>query len=407
MAATVSAPGSHLGAWHTIEAYRFTINSTDRVPSREIDWVGVRGWETVSWLVMRVGARDPGQDAQRPGERAPHVPQALAKSGTEGVPPVSEIVWFSGEEGIVAGQRLGSSCFGSRGSWVQIPPSRLVAGTSVVPRDHTLTTRASVRTCRRQVEPMNEDPESGPIVGLISFARETVVQFGSGDEAMDPSDAFALACIARCADLLEGQVQLCRCGLPSIARILGRTLIEFWLYGQAFVLEGDAAVSKFLREDARHQGTMEHGRRQIWERLESQRDGGIDLRTGFETPDDAERLQLDVLAKRVRTLREDSGFGGGIAEVTYELNYRWDSAHDVHPTFDLLSRYFRPADDDLVHVATKPTDPAGQDLGESVEAELRDDAQLLADLLGVLLSARGDQNALMALRRRLDAAAAG
>jgi hypothetical protein len=186
-----------------------------------------------------------------------------------------------------------------------------------------------------------------------------------------------------------------------VARILGRTLSEFWLYGQHFLLDGARAVEELLKEDQRHQGTLEVGHNQVWQQLESHRAGGIDTRTGYEEPNSARRPDLSELAIRLRALREEHGYKGGITLVRYSLSYRWDSAHDVHPTFDLLSRYFQIRTDNTWSVEPVPEVVGNRDLSTHINEELRFDANLLADLLGIYFQQRNDTAGMKSLHSAL------
>src|SRR5665213_106907 len=235
---------------------------------------------------------------------------------------------------------------------------------------------------------------------LKSGRKQLAVPFEATPETV-PNEAFSLACIARCADLLEGELLLYNGGQWSLARILGRTLTEFWLYGQHFLLDGDRAVEEFMEEDQRHQATQEFGHNQVWEQLESHRAGGIDTRTGYEEPTTARRPNLSVLAGRVRELRDEQGYSGGIAVVRYNLSYRWDSAVDVHPTFDLLRRYFRIRPDNTLAVEPVPEVVDNRDLSTHINEELRLDANLLADLLGIYFQVRNDTDGMSRLQTAL------
>ncbi len=227
------------------------------------------------------------------------------------------------------------------------------------------------------------------ITALVDLGRRTLADPIEATPKTVPSEAFSRACIARCVDLLEGELILCNGGQWSVARILARTLIEFWLYGQHFILDGDRAVDELIREDERHQGTQEVGHNQVWEQLESHRSGGIDTRTGYEEPATSRRPDLSSLAVRIQVLREEHGYDGGIALVRYGLSYRWDSAHDVHPSFDLLSRYFRLRTDDTLAVEAVPQVVGGRDVSTYVNEELRLDTTLLVDLLRIYFQIRG------------------
>ncbi|MGH9277839.1 MAG: hypothetical protein ACRD12_06985 [Acidimicrobiales bacterium] len=105
-------------------------------------------------------------------------------------------------------------------------------------------------------------------------------------------------------------------------------------------LDGDAAVERLMAEDANHRHRLELGHQALWERLESLREGGIDLRGMTPVPSGPWRVpEIRDLAREVRRLREERRIGGGLAEVTYEMQYRHESIHDVHVGFDLLTRY--------------------------------------------------------------------
>jgi hypothetical protein len=141
--------------------------------------------------------------------------------------------------------------------------------------------------------------------------------------------------------------------------------------------------------------------RKIWERLESQREGGIQLYDPNFVPDEEHvKTNVENLAIRVRELRELRGIGGGIAEVRYQMHYRHDSAHDVHVGADLLFRYLDLEQGDRVRVLKDPA--AARDIHEFRGWDsVYNDAGLLTDILGLYLGLSDHQDESEELRTRL------
>jgi hypothetical protein len=71
---------------------------------------------------------------------------------------------------------------------------------------------------------------------------------------------FALAAIRRMADLIDAELRLAKENRHSVTRVLGRSVIELWLYANDFLLGGEEAIDRFFYEDADQQARLEHGR---------------------------------------------------------------------------------------------------------------------------------------------------
>ena len=210
---------------------------------------------------------------------------------------------------------------------------------------------------------------------------------------------FAMAVIRRMADLIDAELRLALQECHSVTRVLGRAVIELWLYGNELLLNGEDALERLFGEDADQQARLQHGRRMVWDRLESRRDGGIKLHDEDFIAGERERANVEALAIRVRALREGRGLGGGIAEARYELDYRYDSAHDVHVGVDLLFRYLGLDEGDRARVFKVPSD---EDSGPSRGWDsVYNDTRLLADILGVYLELAERHDELVELRSRL------
>ena len=111
------------------------------------------------------------------------------------------------------------------------------------------------------------------------------------------------------------------------------------------------------------------------------------------------KTNIEALAVRVRQLREGRGLGGGIAEVHYELTYRWDSAQDVHVGVDLLFRYLVLDQGDQAEVLKEPD--TDQDINPFRGWDsLYEDTRLLADILGLYLELAEHHDELKELRSR-------
>lgn len=129
---------------------------------------------------------------------------------------------------------------------------------------------------------------------------------------------FALAAMRRMADLIDSQLCLGLEDRLSVSRVLGRSVIELWLYANEPLLNGEEALDRLFDEDADQQARLEHGRRKVWERLESRRENGVMLHDPNFVAHERVRPDVESLGIRVRALREERGIGGGIAEARYQ-----------------------------------------------------------------------------------------
>ena len=239
------------------------------------------------------------------------------------------------------------------------------------------------------------------IVGAVLAAADDYL---SGKVPLDESTkalVFALAAIRRMADLIEAELSLAGRGRHSVTRVIGRSVIELWLYANDLLLDGDEALDRLFGEDAGHRSRLEHGRRMVWERLESRRPGGIDLQDPAFVRGERIDPNIEVLAQRVHSLREARGIGGSIAEVRYQLQYRWDSAQDVHVTVDLLFKDME-LDPDEARILRRPLDELDLTPFRGPDS-VHDDARLLADILGVYLKMADRESDLERLKAQLAA----
>jgi hypothetical protein len=193
------------------------------------------------------------------------------------------------------------------------------------------------------------------------------------------------------ADLLRAELELSSLGLDSSTRVLGRTIVELWLNANEFLLDPESAIARLELEHVTVHAQIQHGFAEIWERLERQREGGIDLRDPEFERGEGQRANVENLARRVATLREKRGLGGGaVAHIQYQMVYRRDSIEDVHVTMDHLFRYLLPEGGVLQLLRIPGPEDTNEFRGPH---SVRQDAQLLADILGVYLevSGQGDQ----------------
>ena len=209
----------------------------------------------------------------------------------------------------------------------------------------------------------------------------------------------ALAAIRRMADLVDAQLRLALQDRHSVTRVLGRSVIELWLSANELLLNDQDGLTRLFGEDADQQARLEHGRRMVWDRLESRREDGIKLHDPNFVAGKRMRPNIEALAIRVRALREERGVGGGIAEVRYEVDYRYDSAHDVHVGVDLLFRYLVLDEDNPAHILKEP---AAEDTGPLRGWEsVYNDTRLLADVLGLYMDLADRHDELVELRSHL------
>jgi len=201
-------------------------------------------------------------------------------------------------------------------------------------------------------------------------------------------EVFGVAATRHAANLLSGELDLAVAGRWSLTRLLGRSITESWLWANLLLLDGEGGIERLMAEDANHQHRLATGHNALWDRLESGRSDRKDLRGLSVVPSgEWRRPNIQSLAHDVRSLRERRGLGGGIAEVSYELVYRWESVHDVHVGFDLLSRYLAEL---TSSAATVLAEPEEEDVNHFRGPDsLHQDARLVLDLVGVYLIAVG------------------
>lgn len=184
-----------------------------------------------------------------------------------------------------------------------------------------------------------------------------------------------------------------------MTRPLGRPVIELWLYANDLLLDGEAALERLLAEDAGHQSRLEHGRKLIWERLESKRPGGIDPRDPNFLRREKSDPNIEVLSQRVNALRQSRGMGGGVAEVRYQQQYRMDSTEDIHVSIDQLFRYMEPVEGKF-RILRRPIEDVDVTPFRGLDSVL-DDARILADVLGVYLEVVDRESDVEKLKQRI------
>jgi hypothetical protein len=221
------------------------------------------------------------------------------------------------------------------------------------------------------------------------------VTVAEGGSAANP---LGVAAVRHAANLLSGELVLAEADLWSLTRLLGRAIVEAWLWANLLFLVGDDAVTRLLAEAADHDRRLEAGRRDIWERLESKRPGGIDLRnaTLSSLPEPPTPSQIEDLARKVRAARDARGLGGGLAEINYQLGYRWDTVNDVHVGLDVLARYRR----DRAEILRVPSPDEDITPFRGPES-LHHDTKMVADALGIYLTVTDQTSALDEAKKSL------
>ena len=206
------------------------------------------------------------------------------------------------------------------------------------------------------------------------------------------------------ADLVDAELTLALAERHSVTRLLGRPVIELWLYANDLLLDGVEALERLFAEGAGHQSRLEHGRQMIWDRLERKRTGGIDPRDPNFIRKEKSDPNIEVLSQRVCSLREHRGLGGGIAEVRYQQQYRMDSSADIHVSVDQLFRYMEPVAGGF-RILRRPLDELDVTPFRGIDS-VYDDARLLVDALGLYLEIAGRHSDIEELKRRIATSAA-
>jgi hypothetical protein len=224
---------------------------------------------------------------------------------------------------------------------------------------------------------------------LASIVRGVLALADENLPTTDISDGVAMlgiAAIRHGSNLLGGELELASANRWSLTRVLGRQITESWLWANALLLDSEAAFDRLMLADGKQQYLRNKGFTKIWDTLESRRPGGLDLRDPSSVPAKGEHVDLGALAEDVQRLREASGLQGGVAVVSYELQYRLESREDVHVTFDLLGRYIDHSKSRGNVLAMPGVDDINDFRGPE---SLNLDAGLIADVIGVYLHATG------------------
>lgn len=103
------------------------------------------------------------------------------------------------------------------------------------------------------------DPRRAEVVRVIMRRVRAELPAAPTDEI----PLLALAALAHCAHLLEGELLLAENRLWHLVPVLGRTLKETWLYGQYLLLDPEPAVELMDGEVEDHQRRLEVGRAQL------------------------------------------------------------------------------------------------------------------------------------------------
>ena len=238
----------------------------------------------------------------------------------------------------------------------------------------------------------NADLES-IVRGVLTVVDDTLPTDLEGTEG---SVMLGVAAIRHGSNLLGGELDLVSADRWSLTRVLGRQITEAWLWANALFLDPTHAFDLLMLADAKQLFLREKGAKEIWEKLEKHRAGGIDLRNPSSVPPEG-RQDLAALADDVHRLREASGLKGGIAVVSYQMHYRWESSRDVHVTFELLGRYL-----DIDKPGTVRSVPGPDDVESFRGPEsLHRDTSLIADAVAVYLHATGQHERLTQLQQRI------
>ena len=227
------------------------------------------------------------------------------------------------------------------------------------------------------------------VVAAVDAFTPTVLTEGAlGNQT---GQILALAALQRMADLLQSELELFRAGKISTTRSLARTITDLWLNGNQLLLDPEVAVERLLAEDTIVNNQLQHGANVLWQRYEKHREDGVDARNPEFERESGQRPNLENLSMTVAKLRKQRGLGDrGLAEYNYQWTYRRDSSQDVHATLEHLFRYVRP-DNGVIQILRTP-DPDDVSVFRGPEA-IRQDAQLISDLLGIYLRVSGQDAA--------------
>jgi hypothetical protein len=236
--------------------------------------------------------------------------------------------------------------------------------------------------------PEHDDVLNAAIDDVLSFVDPILPQeLALTEETL--GDIFGCAAIRRLADLLRAESTLARTGHAASSRVIGRAAIEAWLWATYLLLAPEVAIERLILESQGHERRRLIGMNRLWERVHALATSSLPRPDPPPSPTGKAAPDIRSLAEAVADARRERGFDGGRADGAYHDRYRWDSVYDVHPSFDLLMRYF--AIDEVAMQArfySKAQTAEGNDdlrgTGGALETAL-----LLLDALGVYSQTRG------------------
>lgn len=234
------------------------------------------------------------------------------------------------------------------------------------------------------------------IEDLLSFVD---VLLPSKVPFVEPLDeVFACAAIRRLADLLRAETILAVSGSGATSRVIGRAAIESWLWACYLMLEPDASTDRLLAESIGHQRRLASGVKNLWDAFEEIRAAAI-TEPVVPSSQSSAWPKISEIAPLVASARVERGLDGMRTRGMYEERYRYDSAYDVHPSFELLKRYFQVDDEREVATVFREAQLDPGDEGRGVGGAF-DTALMLLDALAVYRLTR-DLEFPSAVERRL------
>lgn len=201
-------------------------------------------------------------------------------------------------------------------------------------------------------------------------------------------DVFGCAAVRRLADLVRAERILATSGEIATSRVIGRSAIEAWLWAVYLFLDPEHALDRLVAESEGHQRRRLIGMNRLWERIEDLKSSNLD--TPAPVPPSAGTANPDIkaLAEATADVMRAHGYKGDRADGKYHNDYRWDSMFDVHPSFELLMRYF-DIDEESRTATIEPTARAEEADDLRGVGGTFDSALLLLEALGIYAQTRG------------------
>ncbi|MCP4960340.1 MAG: hypothetical protein GY925_13860 [Actinomycetia bacterium] len=148
-------------------------------------------------------------------------------------------------------------------------------------------------------------------------------------------DVLGCAAVRRLAELLRAESTLAKSDNAATSRVIGRAVIEAWLWAVYLFLDPDSAVDRLVDESEGHHRRLLVGMNRMWELIPSLSSSDLDEPEPVPPASGTANPDVRRLAEATADAMRRHGYNGDRADGKYHNEYRWDSMYDTHPSFDL------------------------------------------------------------------------